>query len=173
MQSVHEGGNDVSSMHRQFLSKEIFLLLISVRSWVNSRATLRPEWLWQLKIPMTPSKIEPAPFRIVAQYVNQLCHRLPLTMISEWVFVTCYPSCKAHAPYYIAICGLSSCTIFLHFICTNFSFSTDHQVALYAVIQSASVQQPIGVSPLFSVSHSIIAVVATSVSLLLATVQLK
>jgi hypothetical protein len=27
-----------------------------------------------------------------------------------------YPACKAHAPYYIVICGLSGCTIFFHII---------------------------------------------------------
>ena len=33
-----------------------------------------------------------------------------------WVCVCSpiYPSCKAHAPYYIVICGLSGCTIFFH-----------------------------------------------------------
>ena len=27
-----------------------------------------------------------------------------------------YPSRKAHAPYYIAICGLSGCTVIFHII---------------------------------------------------------
>jgi hypothetical protein len=29
------------------------------------------------------------------------------------------PACKAHAPYYTAICGLSGCTIFSHTISIN------------------------------------------------------
>jgi len=27
-----------------------------------------------------------------------------------------YSACKAHAPYYMVICGLSDCTIFVHII---------------------------------------------------------
>ena len=47
--------------------QEWFLVLISVRGWPE-------ESHW--KIPVTPSGIEPATSRFLAQYLNQMCHRI-------------------------------------------------------------------------------------------------
>ena len=71
----------VSLTHRPPLPQEILLVLISVRSWVETRVIVRrSEWTIQ----MTPAGIEPATFLFVAQHLSHCATAVPkVTIYSE------------------------------------------------------------------------------------------
>jgi hypothetical protein len=47
--------------------RKYFWYSFFVRGWFDHRGILRPEWSCQWKVPVPPSKIEPATFHLVAQ----------------------------------------------------------------------------------------------------------
>ena len=78
-QSAHECGKFVSPKHHPPLPPRKYSwysFLLEAKS--TPGPIMRPEGLYQWKITMTTSGVEPATFRFVAQCVNQLCLRVTL-----------------------------------------------------------------------------------------------
>jgi hypothetical protein len=84
-------------------SQEMPLVLISVRGWVDPRAIVPSEGLCQWKIPMTPSGIEPATFRFVAQH--QSSYMVHHNLKQLWIKINQF-DVSMHYRYILnALCG--------------------------------------------------------------------
>jgi hypothetical protein len=62
---------------RMSVPRTDLLKLSSIRDWIEPRAKVQTEGLCQWKIPITPSGIEPATFRLVARCLIQLRYGVP------------------------------------------------------------------------------------------------
>ena len=81
----------LSALHpAAFTPQEILLLLVSVRGWSDPRAIVRSEGLCQWKIPTTPSGIEIATFRFVAQHLNHCATAVPISYVYILLFLTSF-----------------------------------------------------------------------------------
>jgi hypothetical protein len=88
-----------------------FLVLISVRGWVDPRATVQLEGLGQLKNPMTSSGIKPSTFRLVSLCLNKLQYCVPHKL---WIGSYTYTEGTEHNTKAICImkCFLSRENVF-------------------------------------------------------------
>jgi hypothetical protein len=93
-----------------------FLVIISVRGWVDPRAIVRLKGLRQLKNPMTSRWIETATFRLVAQCLNKLRYRVThstthmhIKMLSIFTEKARYTETKACSTIHGLLRNLRSC----------------------------------------------------------------
>ena len=144
MTTAQDGGKVVSLTHRQPLTQEMLLVLISVRGWVDPRAIVRSEGLYvNEKFQWHQLGFELATFWFVAQRLNHcatavwsiFCNYLVTAVFSEKLYFSCnvcfdflYKFYLKHFPFQEEIGEVSSWKPFglhVNFPIFSFDFTSD------------------------------------------------
>jgi hypothetical protein len=100
-QSAHEGGKVVRPTHRPILPPGIIPGTHLCRGWVDPRNRVRPEELYQWKIPMTPSGIDSATSSLYGSASTTAPPRAPL--ILRWPTERSWLYCDYFICVYLAL----------------------------------------------------------------------
>jgi hypothetical protein len=76
---AYAGSKVVSPMHQLPLPRRIYSWYpFLLRGFVNPSAVVQPEEVSQLRIPVTSLGILPKTFQLIAQWLSQMWHHIPL-----------------------------------------------------------------------------------------------